>query len=149
MLPNGYNERLRLRLVSSEQPKSSGPSWLATFFSSSIRIPVPAVCALVILLVIGLLFAAIASRRKVVITQTVSVPVPVQVPVVQEKVVDRIVYRDRVVTRVVSRTNDTTINSAVAKTVRQSESRPTSLIGFKPLDDVKLTVIKGGSPNEK
>ena len=143
---NEYNERLRLRLVNSHvENKPNGQSWLQSFFRSSIRVPIPALSAFVILFVAGLLFALVAFPRKVVITQTVSVPV--EVPVVQEKVVSRIVYRDRVVTRVLRSTNKAPFDSTVAKT--QAESRPAALIGLKPLDEVKLTVIKGGLPNEK
>lgn len=143
---NEYNERLRLRLVNSHvENKPNGQSWLRSFFRSSIRVPVPALSAFVILFVAGLLLALVAFPRKVVITQTVSVPV--EVPVVQEKVVNRIVYRDRVVTRVLRSTNKAPFDSTIAKT--QLESRPAALIGLKPLDEVKLTVIKGGLPNEK
>jgi len=69
--------------------------------------------------------------------------VPFEVPVVQEKIVTRVLYRDRVR----KRNESSTATSVVAKT--QNEARPPALIGFKPLDEVKLTVIKGGSPDEK
>jgi hypothetical protein len=101
------------------------------------------VAALLVLFAVGIRWANRDSQKQVVITQTISVPVPFEVPVVQEKIVTRVLYRDRVR----NRNENSTANSVVAKT--QNEARPTALIGFKPLDEVKLTVIKGGSPDEK
>jgi hypothetical protein len=98
------------------------------------------------LFAVALLFATRVSQKEVVVTQTVSVPVPFEVPVVQEKIVTRVLYRDRITRR----PERPMVDSAVAKSVKtQNETRPPALIGFKPLDEVKLTVIKGGSPNEK
>jgi hypothetical protein len=95
------------------------------------------------LFAVGIRWATRVSQKQAVITQTISVPVPFEVPVVQEKIVTRVLYRDRVK----KRNESSTANSVVAKT--QNEARTPALIGFKPLDEVKLTVIKGGSPNEK
>jgi hypothetical protein len=103
-----------------------------------------------VLFAVGFLFAVRVSQREVVVTQTVSVPVPFEVPVVQERIVTRVLYRNRVLTRATKRTENSTVDSAVAKTVKtQNDVRPAALIGFKPLEEVKLTVIKGGSPDEK
>jgi hypothetical protein len=142
---SGYHARLKQQLENAtihdfEIPKQSG---ILRFFKSSIRMPVPVGLALMVLFAAGILLATRVSQREVVVTQTVSVPAPYEVPVVQEKIVTRVLYRDRVI----KRTESSTANSVVAKT--QNEARPTALIGFKPLDEVKLTVIKGGSPNEK
>jgi hypothetical protein len=80
------------------------------------------------------------------------VNVPVEVPVVQEKVVTRVVYRDRYSQSRTSRravdgthTEDTFARSRKPGT----EEIPASLTGFKPTDEIKLTVIKGGVPNEQ
>jgi hypothetical protein len=43
--------------------------------------------------------------------------------------------------------NDSTL--AKSQKPPQNAELPTSLIGFKPTEEVKLTVIKGGSQNEK
>jgi len=78
--------------------------------------------------------------------------VPVQVPVVQEKVVTRVVYRDRRSSSRNSRRaiNDTQTESTFAKSRKPTTDEiPASLNGFKPTDEIKLTVIKGGSPYEK
>jgi len=71
--------------------------------------------------------------------------VPVAVPVVQEKTVTQVVYRDRKPVSKPSKHVGPLPNNAIAR----SQDVPLTLSGFKPTDDVKLTVIKGGSPNEK
>ena len=142
---NGYYTRLKQQLDNAtiHEVESRETTLILRFFKSSIRLPVPVGLALLVLFAVGIRWAARVSQKQVVITQTISVPVPFEVPVVQEKIVTRVLYRDRVR----QRNESSTSNSVVAKT--QNEARPPALIGFKPLDDVKLTVIKGGSPNEK
>ena len=95
---------------------------------------------------------AIRAARQPTVRPPVVVQVPVEVPVVQEKIVTQVVYRDR---RPVSQTSKRvvagpTTNDTVARSQKpHPEDVPLTLSGFKPADDVKLTVIKGGSPNEK
>ena len=101
-------------------------------------LPVPLGVAV---LAIGLVLALFAFRSSQQPQAPVVVQVPVEVPVIQEKVVTQVVYRDRwhvskPSKRVVS---DPTTENTFART----------LSGFKPTDEVKLTVIKGESPNEK
>ena len=142
---NGYYARLRQQLDNAtiHDFESRETPWILRFFKSSIRLPVPVGLALLVLFAVGIRWATRVSQKQAVITQTISVPVPFEVPVVQEKIVTRVLYRDRVR----KRNESSTANSVVAKT--QNEARTPALIGFKPLDEVKLTVIKGGSPNEK
>ena len=142
---NGYHARLKQQLDNAtiHDFKSRETTWILRFFKSSIRLPVPVGLALLVLFAVGIRWATRVSQKQAVITQTISVPVPFEVPVVQEKIVTRVLYRDRVK----KRNESSTANSVVAKT--QNEARTPALIGFKPLDEVKLTVIKGGSPNEK
>ena len=142
---NGYHARLKQQLNNAtiHHFESRETTWFLRFFKSSIRMPVPAGLALLVLFAVGIGWATRVSQKQVVITETISVPVPFEVPVVQEKIVTRVLYRDRVR----NRNENSTANSVVAKT--QNEARPPALIGFKPLDEVKLTVIKGGSPDEK
>ena len=139
----GYHARLKERLRAAQQPRvelgqyqhvDSRPSWLSRFFFSSIRIPVPV--GLALLLIAGLAF--VFSRNVPAETSIVQVPVEVPVPVVQEKTVERIVYRERRS----QRSKPTRISSPIDPAVA-------SLQGFTPTDEVKLTVIKGGSANEK
>ena len=86
-------------------------------------------------------FAFVFSIRSIrVPAEPMIVQVPIEVPVVQEKTVERIVYREKE-PRKSKRTQPTP----------KPESAPTvaSLQGFTPAEEVKLTVIKGGSANEK
>ena len=134
----GYHARLKERLLAAQQPRVEPGQFrpegsrLLRFFRSSIRIPVPV--GLALLLIVGVAFA---FKIRVPVERSI-VHVPVEVPVVQEKTVTQIVYKERPAKRIkptrISLPND----AAVA-----------SLDGFKPADEVKLTVIKGGAANEK
>ena len=98
-------------------------------------------------IVLGLF--AIRAARKPAAQSPLIVHVPVEVPVVQEKVVTRVVYRQRPrLVRTLKRSlNTSKVDSTFAKS--QKPSGPDVLAGFKPSEEVKLTVIKGGSANEK
>jgi len=114
-------------------------------------LPVPVGFALIVVASMLALFAFLAARQPDAPAPIV-VQVPVQVPVVQEKIVTQVVYRDRrEVTKSPKRVvAGPTTNDAVARSQKtQPEDVPLTLSGFKPTDEVKLTVIKGGSPNEK
>lgn len=149
----GYHARLREKLQAAQPPRTEPGhyqpghyqpvghprSWIKQIFLSSIRVPVPV--GLAVLVVLGLLIFRTPAPAE---TQIVRVPVevPVEVPVIQEKekIVERIVYRDRS-----SRGPKTTLVSAD----NNSDSVIAKLKGFQPAEEVKLTVIKGGSPDEK
>ena len=140
----GYHARLRSRLndveteVSKPWPRSQGH---LKWFASTIRVPVPIAAAVLIVLALSL-FTAIRSSRQPQSSPAVSlVEIPVEVPVVKEKVVTRIVYKrsPRVGPRV-----SPPETSAIAKSQKPGELR-----GFKPLEEIKLTVIKGGGPDDK
>jgi len=106
---------------------------LVKFFKSSVPVPVPLAIAAIILL-------SVIATRKSPAPNPVIVHVPVEVPVIQEKTVTQVVYRDRRPTSKPSkRTNIAPI----------SENTFANLAGFKPADEVKLTVIKGGISNEQ
>jgi predicted anti-sigma-YlaC factor YlaD len=140
----GYHARLKERLRAAQQPRvelvqyqPSRQSWLTRLFFSSVRIPVPVGLALI--LVVGLAFmVSIRVPAELSEPLIVQVPVEVPVPVVQEKTVERIVYRERRS----QRSKPTRTSSPIDPTVA-------SLQGFTPTEEVKLTVIKGGSANEK
>jgi len=147
---NGYHARLRSRLVesdnsrSSRSQKESSGAWLRRLITASIRVPVPVGAAVLLMFALSIIFV---SRRsvKVATPPTVSViHVPVEVPVIQEKVVTKIVYRES--KRKAASSYENQSDSSLAKS--QKVNVP-SLIGFKPTNEVKLTVIKGGSPDEK
>ena len=141
----GYHAQLRNKLVDevTRGPQQS-QGWLAGFLTSSIRVPVPVVVVIVAACATG---ASLALLRKpnLIAQPGVSVlHVPVEIPVVQEKIVTKVVYRKP--KQSLSRRNSPElINSTFAK----SQPASSTLNGFKPFDEVKLTVIKGGAPDEK
>jgi hypothetical protein len=155
-----YHATLKQKVILAEsQPieavhSASKAHWLMAFFKSSVRIPVPVGVSFVLLFVLALILQVRAARRLESPPQVSVVHVPVEVPVVQEKIVTQVVYRERrrtVATRASNLVMSSTAqDSAVARSQGPNrELRPATLIGFKPLDEVKLTVIKGGSPDEK
>jgi hypothetical protein len=108
--------------------------------------PVPVPLGLAVL-AIGLVLALFAVRAAQQPQAPIVVQVPVEVSTVQEKVVTQVVYRDRWrVSKPAKRIAD---GPTPENTFARSQEVPETLSGFKPTDEVKLTVIKGGSPNEK
>jgi len=168
-----YHAKLRQRLVDAQTPTTSraqaqrhkeklgplfeplrpgaGNSLFVRLLKATLPVPLPLAIALVI--ATALLFPlAIRAARVQPSNTTTIVRVPVEVPVVQEKIVTRVVYRDRQpVVRATKRATDASrVESTLAKSQRsRTEVMPASFAGFKPSDEVKLTVIKGGVPNEK
>ena len=100
----------------------------------------------VVLLAIGAVLAVFAIRTT---RQPLQTPVVMQVPVVQEKVVTEVIYRDR--WRIAKPSKRVVSGPTTESTLARSQKpQPEDMLsGFKPTDEVKLTVIKGGSPNEK
>jgi len=110
-------------------------------------VPVPVGAAVLLMFALSLIFLTRRAVKVATPPPTVSVVhVPVEVPVIQEKVVTKVIYRESKRKAVSSRANQGVADSSLAKS--QKVNVP-SLIGFKPTDEVKLTVIKGGSPDEK
>jgi len=168
-----YHAKLRQRLVDAQTPTTSraqaqrhkeklgplfeplrpgaGNSLFLRFLKTTLPVPLPLGIALVIATALLIPLAIRAARVQPSNTTTI-VRVPAEVPVVQEKIVTRVVYRDRQpVVRTTKRATDAArAETTFAKSQRtRTEAMPTSLVGFKPSDEVKLTVIKGGVPNEK
>ena len=160
---SGYHARLREKLATTPNPSHAekqrrkeklGPLFetMRLCVRTTVRVPLPLALA-VIIACLALGVFAFRRTEQPVAQPPLLVQVPVQVPVVQEKVVTRVVYRDR---RSSSRNSRRAINddaqaeSTFAKSQKPSTAEiPASLNGFKPADEVKLTVIKGGSPYEK
>lgn len=156
----GYHAKLRQRVEhlagkshAEAQSRKAGSRLffapLRLFAKTAVPVPVPLI--VVVSLAVSGLFAVLAFRQPT--TQSpVIVHVPVEVPVVQEKVVTRVVYRDR---RLPSRPSKRVIDpakveSTFAKSQKPKDAEiPPGLTGFKPTEEVKLTVIKGGFQNEK
>jgi len=144
-----YHASLRRKLLASRAPAGtpSEPSWWARLFKTSVPVPVPVGLALVLLFAGALFYASRAATTKQQQEPTV-VRMPVEVPVIQERVVTRTVYRDRYRTVVLRTGNKVNDQSTLARS-QKSDVVPATLIGFKPLEEIKLTVIKGGTGNDK
>ncbi len=145
----GYHARLREKLshAKAQRRKEETASFLAPLglcVRTAVRIPVPLVAAVVLAFAVLALFAT----RKTTNPAPIVVHVPVEVPVIQEKTVTRVVYRNRRSPARSSNRMGSKSESTFARSQKPADM-PASLVGFKPTDEVKLTVIKGGSPNEK
>jgi hypothetical protein len=150
----GYHARLKQQLDAGSQSEDPSPVFekrprtrLGNLFMSSVRIPVPLAAALLILLAVSLVFALnsrrpIAPPQPIVVTKTIEVPVPQET--VRERVVTRVVYRERD-RRQPARAN---LNTIAARRNEPAETQ-ISLVGFKPTNEVKLTIIKGSYRDEK
>lgn len=154
-----YHARLRQRLEGvsetrwAAQPSRAGVLVrLRKFVTASIRVPVPLAASVVGLLVFSILFT-IHSRNALraapasppsVITKTV------EVPVIREKPVTVYVERNRRIARHTPRREETERNALTTLARRERETNPpVSLVGFKPANDVKLTIIKGSYRDDK
>ena len=147
-----YHARLKQEISRplEAQRRSVRTSWFKELFKSAVRLPVPVAVSLTLVFTIALLSALRNAGPSDIPLQTPSViHVPVEVPVIQEKVVTRVVYRDRAAKVVKQITGASPINSSLARSQKPEKVTPPTLVGFKPLDEIKLTVIKGGSPDEK
>jgi anti-sigma factor RsiW len=132
--------------------------WLAlrTLFTTSVRVPVPAAVALMVLFVISAVSLRSQGQANVVSTTSLAAVEPqvVTAPVVQEKVITRVVYVNRKNNRPRREQLDRTAFSNSAEHLASSSSdasRKTALnlVGFEPTDQVRLTVIKGSYRDEK
>ena len=154
-----YQASLRQRLESasksglSEQPPRAGVFvWLGRFVTASVRVPVPLAATVVVLFVFSVFFTvysrnalrAAATNASSVITK------PVEVPLIHEKPVTVYVERNRRTPRHTPRREATEENALTTLARRQREpNSPVSLVGFKPADEVKLTIIKGSYHDDK
>jgi hypothetical protein len=142
----GYQSRLRSKLIEVKAESQRTRGWLSILFTSSIRVPVPVLVLILVAVVMGAAVFTLVKKQNVSTPSIVSViQVPVEVPVVKEKIVTQVIYRKPKMRVLSRRAPSQVINSTFAK----SQPASTSLSGFKPLEEVKLTVIKGGTPDEK
>ena len=156
---NGYHARLREKLFHAKAQRSKGDpvpffaplrlcgNLLLKFFKSSVPVPIPLGIAAVIVFTLFALRPSAAPPQNPIVVQ-----VPVEVPVIHEKTVTQVVYRDRHPSSKHSKRTITapSSESTFARSQKpQHDELPINLTGFKPTDEVKLTVIKGGTPNEK
>jgi len=154
----GHHARLRARLINASsliQPvhySLSSRLWigLRKIATTSVRVPVPA--ALAMMLIVGISFFALRSsgQRNVppsiplVAVETRTVPVPV----IQEKVVTRVVYVKKKGRGNRGAAGPSGLSPSNLARARSDATGKTamSLVGFKPTDQVKLTIIKGTDP---
>ena len=135
----GYHARLKEKLDAAQQPRVEPRPRIEPgrqypgFFSSSIRIPVPVAFAVAAVVVLAFILAIRVPANAPAEPTIVHVPVEVRVPVIQEKTVERVVYRER-----------RSKPAKPAPVTPPSDPTLASLEGFKPTEQVKLTVIKGG-----
>lgn len=147
----GYQTRLRHRLKTESPDGAASPAavthislatLLRNLFSSSVRVPIPLAAALLVFIGGSFVFA-LNYRRPLSPPTTIIVNRMVEVPVTQEKV------REKIVTRFVYRERDRRQSASANAIARHKESTaetPISLVGFKPENEVKLTIIKGSYP---
>lgn len=156
----------------ASQPSWSSPLWLRIWsavvmqtaslrsmawklVTTSVRVPVPVALALVCLSGISVL--ALAGRAPIGRPSTGWEPVSatpstqlhsvetrlVQVPVIQERVVTRVVYIEKKSSRSTA-SNSPNREYGVARAGSDNSAETAmSLVGFKPTDQVKLSIIKG------
>lgn len=152
-----YHARLRQRLEGAsksrlaQQPSRDGVAVrLRKFVTASVRVPVPLAASVVVLLIFSVLFT-IYSRTALrvvpgppsVITKTI------EVPVIREKPVTVYVERNRRTSRHLQRREtERSVSSTIARRQRET-NLPVNLVGFKPANDVKLTIIKGSFRDDK
>ncbi len=164
----GYHSRLSEKLAQQQETENNQVSnsnqntlplgsrllnVMRSFATASVRLPVPA--AIAILLLVGFLSYSVLSFSRAPANVSASSVVAqeriVEVPVIQERVVTRTVYVERKSrapqSNVPARADLTaTGNRRRSKTLNKTAM---SLAGFKPTDQVKLTVIKGSYQDEK
>lgn len=159
----GHHARLQVRLMNNLSPVQpvrlslSARVWigLRKMATTSVRVPVPA--ALAIMVLIGVFFFALRSRGQANLapsTPLASVETrTVQVPVIQEKVVTKVVYiekKGRSSRGAVNQLDPAGLNTANSLARAGSSGKPAmSLVGFRPTDQLKLTIIKGSYQDEK
>jgi anti-sigma factor RsiW len=160
----GYETRMAQRLhrplqggatseVSGKEQSFAAKAWRA--FLAPVRVPIPIAAAFVLLLGVST-YLAVRARESTIVSPTVQGTVEtrnVPVPVIQERVVTRVVYVNR---NLVKRHGGGTPNYGresqdPTRTVEPSTgaASASSLAGFRPIDQLKLTVIKGSDANEK
>jgi len=166
----GYHARLQSKLdqhlSAGEAPKTGSTEFslasrflrgLGKFASTSIRVPVPA--ALALSLFAGVLFFLVGSKGETKVSPLPAAPIvetrTVHVPVFQERVVTQVVYVERKARRNKSAggpanaTGPRGRNNLASAGAEASSKTAMSLVGFKPTNEVKLTIIKGSYQDEK
>jgi hypothetical protein len=149
----GLSLKSRLRQVSRRVGLALG-----RIAGASVRIPVPV--AAVIVLCFGLsLFLVIRVRGQVTGAAATRTPLAIvetrtiEVPISKEKVITRVVYleKDRKQAGMSTPRGARSFSNTVAQDRKELSGKTAAvyLSGFKPADEVKLTIIKGSFHDEK
>ncbi len=108
-------------------------------------VPLPLGVAIVLAAALLIPLAIRATKQEVPPANPIIVQVPVEVPVEKEKIVTQVVYRNRrPIIKAPQQVNETSRTESTFAKSQPPETTPASLNGFKPTDEVKLVVIKGG-----
>jgi anti-sigma factor RsiW len=159
---SGYHSRLRRRIdnVSSSDYETRVRTTPASLWvmlqklaTATVRVPVPVAAVVVLLFTFATLFAMHARRgtnAQVATGSPATITRTIEVPVTQEKILTKVVYVDRERRRFRSSPAQKENDTAVATSGTARRDAPTvSLVGFKPAEQVKLTIIKGSYKDEK
>lgn len=157
------NQRLKHKAATDSaapyfQPRTLARVWLslAKIARTSVRIPVP-VAAAVFLFIGVLIFLAMHARddvrAKPLAPAIAAETRTVEVPVIREKVLTRVVYvakTRRLSAAQLKHGGTPDFPEAVAGFPEEPTNKTTlNLSGFRPTDQVKLTIIKGSYHDEK
>jgi len=171
----GYHARLQGKLIQHQDNEKASSSlqparqslnlslwlrfWIAVrkLATTSVRLPVPVALALMLLFVISVVVLRVRGPANTTPSnQLTSVETRmIQIPVIQEKVVTRVVYVEKKTSRSRGASNQLDreeLNAAnrLARAGSDASGKTAmSLAGFKPTDQVKLTIIKGSYQDEK
>ena len=157
---SGYHSRLRRRIENvpssdSETNVRATPARLSVMLqklaTATVRVPVPVAAVVVLLFAFATLFAMHARRAAKPQAASSSPSIQtIEVPVIQEKVVTRVVYVEREKRRSRrARVQSETETDVAVSGQPPSDKASVSLVGFKPAEQVKLTIIKGSYKDEK
>ena len=158
----GYHSRLHRRIENvassdSEERVRATPAstWmmLQKLATATVRVPVPVAAVFVLLFGFATLFAMQARRgtnARVATGSSATVTTTIEVPIIQEKILTRVVYVDRARRGFRSLPAQKANDDEVATSGNARRDAPTvSLVGFKPAEQLKLTIIKGSYKDEK
>jgi hypothetical protein len=166
----GYRASLNAKLLLSQAQRTNNgiehsptnpaptpvilPLWLLAKRSATATVRVPVSAALALLLLFGVFFV-VRSRGPVNVPSPAPLPIietrTINVPVIQERVVTRVVYiekKGRSSRRGTSQSEGTTdLSDSVARARSDAAAgAAVGLVGFKPTDQIKLTITRGTRP---
>jgi hypothetical protein len=143
-----YHQRLQHQLNqrNSQRESPNRTPMIRRLFTASIRVPVPIAVAVVLACASAVVVVSHRPSRGPALPVISTVGARTEIPVAPEKIVTRIVYRPS--KRQSRQSNSYPRTNSLVLATSQKKRAP-SLIGFKPLDDLRFTLIKGGTPDEK